>query len=40
MCEDLWAVNPPSGDMALAGATILLNGSASNELLGQGRLPA
>ena len=35
MCEDLWAVNPPSGDMALAGATILLNGSASNELLGK-----
>ena len=35
ICEDLWAVNPPSGDMALAGATILLNGSASNELLGK-----
>ena len=35
VCEDLWAVNPPSGDMALAGATILLNGSASNELLGK-----
>ncbi len=35
ICEDLWAVNPPSGDMALAGATILINGSASNELLGK-----
>jgi NAD+ synthase (glutamine-hydrolysing) len=35
ICEDLWAVNPPSGDMALAGATVLLNGSASNELLGK-----
>ncbi len=35
VCEDLWAVNPPSGDMALAGATLLLNGSASNELLGK-----
>ncbi len=35
ICEDLWAVNPPSGDKALAGATILLNGSASNELLGK-----
>jgi len=35
ICEDLWAVNPPSGDMALAGATLLLNGSASNELLGK-----
>ena len=39
VCEDLWAVNPPSGDMALAGATILLNGSATNELLGEGGLP-
>jgi NAD+ synthase (glutamine-hydrolysing) len=35
ICEDLWAVNPPSGDMALAGATILINPSASNELLGK-----
>jgi NAD+ synthase (glutamine-hydrolysing) len=35
ICEDLWAVNPPSGDMALAGATIFVNGSASNELLGK-----
>ena len=35
ICEDLWAVNPPSGDMALAGATLLLNLSASNELLGK-----
>ena len=35
ICEDLWAVNPPSGDMALAGATLLLNRSASNELLGK-----
>ena len=33
ICEDLWAVQPPSGAMALAGATILLNPSASNELL-------
>ena len=35
ICEDLWAVNPPSGNMALAGATILTNSSASNELLGK-----
>jgi len=35
ICEDLWAVNPPSGDMALGGATVLINGSASNELLGK-----
>ncbi len=35
ICEDLWAVNPPSGDLALAGATVLLNPSASDELLGK-----
>ncbi len=35
ICEDLWAVNPPSGDMALAGATVILNPSASVELLGK-----
>ena len=35
ICEDLWAVQPPSGAMALAGATLLLNPSASNELLGK-----
>jgi NAD+ synthase (glutamine-hydrolysing) len=35
ICEDLWAVNPPSGDLALAGATIFLNPSASDELLGK-----
>ncbi len=35
ICEDLWAVQPPSGDLALAGATLLLNLSASNELLGK-----
>jgi len=33
ICEDLWAVEPPSGAMALAGATVLLNPSASDELL-------
>ncbi|MEZ4766877.1 MAG: nitrilase-related carbon-nitrogen hydrolase [Caldilineales bacterium] len=33
ICEDLWAVQPPSGELALGGATVLLNGSASNELL-------
>jgi NAD+ synthase (glutamine-hydrolysing) len=35
VCEDLWAVEPPSGRLALAGATILLNGSASTEVLGK-----
>jgi len=35
ICEDLWAVNPPSCNSALAGATVLVNLSASNELLGK-----
>ncbi len=35
ICEDLWAVQPPSGAQALGGATLLLNLSASNELLGK-----
>lgn len=32
ICEDLWSPIPPSSYQALAGATILLNLSASNEL--------
>lgn len=35
VCEDLWAVEPPSGGMALAGATVLLNPSASDDILGK-----
>lgn len=35
ICEDLWAVKPPSGDLCLAGANLILNPSASNELLGK-----
>ncbi len=35
ICEDLWAVIPPSSSMALAGANIICNLSASNELLGK-----
>ncbi|MDW8395655.1 MAG: NAD(+) synthase [Anaerolineae bacterium] len=35
ICEDLWAVEPPSGRMALSGATLLLNLSASPAKLGQ-----
>lgn len=35
ICEDLWAVEPPSGRKACAGATILLNPSASPEQLGK-----
>lgn len=33
ICEDLWAVEPPSGKLALDGAMLILNPSASNELL-------
>ena len=33
LCEDLWAIEPPSGALALAGATLLCNLSASDELL-------
>lgn len=35
ICEDLWNPLPPSSEMAVAGATLLLNLSSSNELLGK-----
>ncbi|MCX7846476.1 MAG: NAD(+) synthase [bacterium] len=35
LCEDLWSPIPPSSMQALAGATILCNLSASNELVGK-----
>ena len=35
ICEDLWTVIPPSSHAALAGATLLANPSASNEVLGK-----
>ena len=35
ICEDVWVANPPSGKLAVAGATVLLNLSASPELLGK-----
>ena len=35
ICEDLWAPNPPSVALAQAGATIILNLSASNETVGK-----
>jgi len=35
ICEDLWAPIPPSSHHAVAGATVLLNLSASNELVGK-----
>ncbi len=33
ICEDLWVPQPPSSEHALAGATILANLSASNEII-------
>ncbi|MDC7224316.1 MAG: NAD(+) synthase [Spirochaetales bacterium] len=35
ICEDLWSPLPPSTYAALAGAQIILNPSASNELVGK-----
>ena len=35
ICEDLWVPVPPSSFQALAGATILLNPSASNDVIGK-----
>ncbi len=35
ICEDLWSPIPPSSELALNGAQIILNLSASNELVGK-----
>lgn len=35
ICEDLWTPMPPSGTLALSGATITVNLSASNECVGK-----
>jgi len=35
ICEDLWVPMPPSGPLAVAGATVLLNPSASIDLVGK-----
>ncbi len=35
ICEDLWASDPPSRRLAEAGATVILNLSASNEVVGK-----
>ena len=35
ICEDVWAPTPPSNRLSLAGADIILNLSASNELIGK-----
>jgi NAD+ synthase (glutamine-hydrolysing) len=35
ICEDLWAVTPPSNHMVSNGANLILNLSASNEIVGK-----
>lgn len=35
ICEDVWAPTPPSNHLALAGADIIFNLSASDELIGK-----
>ena len=35
ICEDLWVAEPPSNRLARNGATLILNLSASNELVGK-----
>lgn len=35
ICEDLWSPNPPSVNMCMNGAEIILNLSASNETIGK-----
>ncbi len=35
ICEDLWSIIPPSSSLALAGASVIFNLSASTEILGK-----
>jgi len=35
ICEDLWAITPPSDHMAANGANLIFNLSSSNELIGK-----
>ena len=35
ICEDLWAPDSPSNDLAVAGATVIGNLSASNDIIGK-----
>src|SRR5690554_1944725 len=37
ICEDLWMPSPPSSGLAMQGADLLFNLSASNELVGKNR---
>ncbi len=35
ICEDLWAADPPSTSHAIAGATVIVNPSCSDEIIGK-----
>lgn len=35
ICEDLWVINPPSNNYSLNGANVIVNLSASNEIIGK-----
>lgn len=35
ICEDLWVDSPPSGLLSRAGATVIVNPSASNDVIGK-----
>lgn len=37
ICEDLWVPNPPSSTLCMAGAQMIFNLSATNELIGKHR---
>ncbi|MBP1561266.1 MAG: NAD(+) synthase [Oscillospiraceae bacterium] len=36
VCEDLWVPEPPSAKLAISGATLICNPSASDEVIGKG----
>src|SRR5690554_281733 len=38
ICQDMWQINPPSNDLAMAGANVILNLSASSELINKDAL--
>lgn len=38
ICQDMWQINPPSNDLAMAGANVILNLSASSQLVNKDEL--
>jgi len=38
ICQDMWQINPPSNDLAMAGANVILNLSASSELINKNEI--